>query len=116
LGGAALITLLATGVATGLSQADARPDHATLSAVGASPRVRRTLAGAQSWTLALLGTLLGVVAGFVPGVALLWARPGFDVVIPWRTLGLTLAVVPLLAGLGALLLTRSRLPLDRRLN
>ncbi len=113
--GAALVTLLATGVATGLSQADARPDHATLSAVGASPRVRRTLAGAQSWSLALLGTLLGVLAGLVPAIAIVWARPGYDVVVPWGALGLTLVVIPLLAGLGALLLTRSRLPLVHRL-
>jgi putative ABC transport system permease protein len=113
--GAALVTLLATGVATGLSQADARPDHATLSAVGASPGVRRTLAGAQSWSLALLGTLLGVIAGFVPGVALLWARPDFNVIVPWASLALTVFVVPLIAGAGALVLTRSRLPLDRRL-
>lgn len=113
--GAALITLLATGVATGLSQADARPDHATLAAVGAAPRVRRWLAGTQSWSLALLGTALGVVAGFVPAVALLWARPDYDVVVPWGALVLTLLVVPLLAGLGALLLTRSRLPMVHRL-
>jgi putative ABC transport system permease protein len=113
--GAALITLLATGVATGLSQADARPDHATLAAVGAAPRVRRWLAGTQSWSLALLGTVLGVLAGFVPAVALLWARPGYDVVVPWGALVLTLLIVPLLAGLGALLLTRSRLPMVHRL-
>jgi putative ABC transport system permease protein len=113
--GAALVTLLATGVATGLSQADARPDHATLSAVGATPRVRRTLAGAQSWSLALLGTMLGVVAGFVPGVALMWARPDYNVIVPWLPLALTLVAVPLVAGAGALLLTRSRLPMDRRL-
>jgi putative ABC transport system permease protein len=113
--GAALVTLLATGVATGLAQADARPDYATLSAVGASPRVRRTLAGAQSWSLALLGTMLGVLAGLVPAIALVWARPDYDVVVPWAALGLTLVLVPFLAGLGALLLTRSRLPMVRRL-
>ena len=77
--------------------------------------LRRRLAGAQSWSLALLGTLLGVVAGFVPAVALMWARPDYDVVIPWRPFALTLLVVPLIAGAGALLLTRSRLPMDRRL-
>jgi putative ABC transport system permease protein len=113
--GAALITLLATGVATGLAQADARPDHATLAAIGAAPRLRRWLAGAQSWTLALLGTGLGVIAGFVPAMALLWARPDYAVVVPWRMLVITVVVVPLLAGLGALLCTRSRLPLERRL-
>ena len=114
-GGAALVTLLATGVATGLAQADARPDHATLAAVGATPRLRRRLAGAQSWSLALLGTFLGVIAGWCPQSALVWARPDFDVVMPWRALTLTLLVVPALAGVGAFLLTRSRLPLDRRL-
>jgi hypothetical protein len=48
-------------------------------------------------------------------MALLWARPDYAVVVPWRMLVITVVVVPLLAGLGALLCTRSRLPLERRL-
>ena len=43
-----------------------------------------------------------MLAGLVPAIALVWARPGYDVVVPWGALALTLVVVPLLAGLGAL--------------
>mgnify|MGYP006173677701 CR=1 FL=1 len=43
--GAGVITLGAAGIATGLAQADARADHATLAAVGAAPRLRRTHGG-----------------------------------------------------------------------
>lgn len=113
--GAAVITLGAAGIATGLAQADARADHATLAAVGAAPRLRRTLAAAQALTIALLGTGLGILAGFVPAVALIGAVKSLDLVIPWARLATVLVGVPLLAGVLAFLLTRSRVPLERRI-
>ena len=113
--GAGIITLGASGVATGLAQADARADHATLAAVGAAPRLRRTLAAAQALTIALLGTALGIAAGFVPAVALIGAVESLHLVIPWLLLATVLLGVPLLAGALAWLLTRSRVPLERRL-
>lgn len=112
---AALITLGAAGIATGLAQADSRDDHATLAAIGAPPRVRRTLAAAQSLTIAGLGTGLGVLAGFVPGVALIGAVESLDLVVPWVLLAAGVAGVPLLAAAAAWLLTRLRLPLRRRI-
>ncbi|NHC12780.1 hypothetical protein [Motilibacter deserti] len=110
----AVITLGAAGVATGLALADARPDHATLAAVGAAPRVRRRLAGAQALTITLLGTVLGVLAGLVPGIAFVRSLPEYDLVAPWLSLLAIVVVVPLLAGAVALLLTRGRLPMTRR--
>jgi len=44
----AVITLGAAGIATGLAQADARADRATLAAIGSPPRVRRSLAAWQA--------------------------------------------------------------------
>ncbi|HEU0103013.1 MAG TPA: hypothetical protein VFR07_11920 [Mycobacteriales bacterium] len=72
-----------------------------------------------------LGTVLGVAAGLVPAVGLIRALNAVDstgyqrpvpypLVIPWDSLAVTLLGVPLLAGFLALLLTRSRLPLVRR--
>ena len=113
--GAALITLGAAGIATGLAQADARDDHATLAAIGAAPRVRRTLAAAQSLTIAALGTTLGVLAGFVPALALIGAVDSLDLVVPWTLLAAVVTGVPLLAAAAAWLLTRSRLPLRARI-
>lgn len=112
--GAGLITFGAAGIATGLAQADARGDHATLAAVGADPRLRRSLAAAQALSISGLGTALGVAAGFVPAVALIGAIPSLELVIPWWQLVQVMVVVPVLAAVAAWLLTRSRVPLERR--
>jgi putative ABC transport system permease protein len=124
----AILVLGASGIATGLAAADGRADLATLAAVGATPSVRRALAAFQSAVTAGLGTALGIVAGLVPAIGLLRALnstagrpPGFvqelryPLVIPWEHLAITALAVPLLAALAAALLTRSRLPLVRRL-
>jgi len=111
----ALITLGASGVATGLAQADARADHATLAAVGADPRLRRRLTAFQAAVVAGLGALLGTVSGFVPTVAYLYADAQMRFVAPWQNLLVIAVVVPAVAALAAGLLTRSRLPLARRL-
>jgi putative ABC transport system permease protein len=114
IGGAAVITLGAADIATGLAQADARADHATLAAVGAAPRVRRSLAAAQALTVSLLGTGLGIAAGFVPALALIGAMDSLDVVVTWGRLLIVLVGIPLLAGALSWLRVRSRLPLERR--
>lgn len=132
---ATVITIGAAGIATGLAQADAAADLATLSAVGATPRLRRTLSGLQCGLIAAMGVLLGAVSGLVPALGLrlvehrveldrwqpLWdagetcaPRPELFVELPWATFLQLLVVVPLVAWLLAALLTRSRVPLARR--
>jgi putative ABC transport system permease protein len=123
--GSALLVLGASGIATGLAAADGRADLSTLASVGATPGMRRRLAGAQSLVIAALGTALGVVAGLVPAIGFIRALNApvdgipravpFPLVLPWDLLLVTGLVVPLLAALAAVLLTRSRLPLVRRL-
>jgi putative ABC transport system permease protein len=123
---AAVITLTAAAAATGLAAADGRADLATLAAVGASPRVRRVLSLCQSGVIAGLGSLLGTIAGLGAAVAVLlalnrrfadvWPAPTpYPIAVPWLNVGVALVVVPLIAMLGAGLLTRSRLPVERRL-
>jgi len=123
---AGVIALGAAAIATGLAAADGRADLGTLAAVGASPRVRRGLSLSQSGVIAGLGSLLGAAAGLGGSVAVLLAlnRGGADVwpaptpypiTLPWRNVGIALLVVPVVAMLGAGLLTRSRLPIERRL-
>lgn len=109
------VTLGASVIATGLAAADGRPDLATLAAVGASPRVRRLLSMSQAATVALLGSILGVIAGLVPAVAVINARDDWPLVIPWPTLAAAVVAVPTVIALLAGLFTRSRLPLERRL-
>ncbi|KAA1397185.1 FtsX-like permease family protein [Aeromicrobium ginsengisoli] len=127
LGFGALAVLIGTMTATGLALSDARPDFSTLAAVGAAPRTRRLVAGAQAVVLASLGTVLGIAVGFAPGIAVTWPLTSASYVlgaesigdpiirVPWLLLGAMVVVVPLLAALAAMLFTRSRLPIVRRL-
>ncbi|MFJ8622905.1 FtsX-like permease family protein [Kitasatospora sp. NPDC093550] len=121
-GFAGLVVLGAAGIATGLAAADSRQDQATLAAVGAPPRIRRTMAGLQCALIALLGALLGAANGFVPAVGLLKSRAsGFGakpalITAPWGELLLVVLALPVLAGLLAALFTRTRIPLGRRLS
>ena len=123
---AGVIALGAAAIATGLAAADGRADLGTLAAVGASPRVRRGLSLSQSGVIAGLGSLLGAVAGLGGAVAVLlalnrgyadiWPAPTpYPITLPWLNVGIAVLVVPLVAMLGAGLLTRSRLPIERRL-
>ncbi|GAA3848099.1 FtsX-like permease family protein [Streptomyces sedi] len=132
---ATIITIGAAGIATGLAQADAAADLSTLSAVGATPRLRRALSGLQCGLIAAMGVLLGAVSGLVPALGLrlvehranldswqpLWdagetamPRPEMFIELPWMTFLQLIVVVPLVAWLLAALLTRSRVPLARR--
>lgn len=111
----AAVTLGAAGVATGLAQADARGDLATLAAVGAPPGVRRVLTAFQALVVAGLGALLGTASGLVPMLGYLYADPDMRFVAPWVNLLVITIAVPLTAALCAGLLTPSRLPLARRL-
>ncbi len=123
---AGLITLGAAGVATGLAAVDGRNDLATLGAIGASPRVRRLLSLNQAGVIAGVGTALGLAAGLGAAYTILaamnqgqlapdrWPRDvPYPPTVPWSSLAVLLAV-PVVAMLGAGLLTRSRLPIERR--
>nr|WP_202542671.1 FtsX-like permease family protein [Streptomyces sp. SID2563] len=126
---AGVVTVGAAAITTGLAKADAEADLTTLSAIGAAPRVRRSLSGFQCLVVALTGVLLGTAAGLVPAVALRLVdlREAMEymrenpmesaytpIVLPWATIGLLAVAVPLLAGGLAAVFTRSRVALARR--
>ncbi|MFF2775039.1 ABC transporter permease [Streptomyces sp. NPDC058052] len=133
---AGLVTIGAAGIATGLAQADAEADLKTLAAVGAPPRVRRTLSGFQCGVVAAMGVVLGSVAGLLPAMGLRlteerqqirfheqtiaegWGGdltpPYVPIVVPWETLAALLVAVPLGAALLAALVTRSKGAVARR--
>lgn len=123
-----LAVLIGTLTATGLALADARPDLATLAAVGARPRTRRAMAAAQALVIGLLGAVSGVLVGLVPGIAVTWPLTsnlhgssgsamthGPTLAIPWLLLAAVGVAVPAIAALFAGTVVRSRLPLTRRL-
>lgn len=135
LGGLGAILMLGgTLTATFLALSDARPDLATLSAVGATPRMRRGVAAGYALAVGGVGALLGVLVGFVPGIAATypltsqnWAGcygEGCPAVVgaahylnvPWTLIGGLVVVLPLFVAGVVWLFARSRLPLVSRLS
>ena len=121
---AGVLMLGGTLTATFLALSDARPDLATLSAVGAAPRARRGVAAAYALSVGAVGALLGAAVGFIPGIAVSYpltrgflpGAPSHYLDIPWTLiLGLVVAL-PLVTALVVGLTARSRLPLVARLD
>jgi putative ABC transport system permease protein len=120
---AGVLMLGGTLTATFLALSDARPDLATLSAVGASPRTRRGVAAAYAVSGGVVGALLGAAVGFIPGIAVSYpltrdftgAGPSHYLAIPWLEIAGLVVALPVLTALVVGLLARSRLPLSARL-
>jgi putative ABC transport system permease protein len=131
----AVLMLGGTLTATFLALSDARPDLATLSAVGAAPRTRRAVAAAYAVVVGGVGAVLGAAVGFIPGLAVTWpltsqsaegcsefngtadcvgSGPFLDV--PWLMVVGLVVVLPALTALVVGLFARSRLPLVARLD
>jgi putative ABC transport system permease protein len=130
----ALLVLGGTLTATFLALSDARPDFATMSAVGAGPRTRRFIAAAYAGTIGLVGAVLGAAVGFVPGIAVTFpltssswlpngatgpdgtVLPDHFIDVPWLlVIGLVVVLPVATAGIVGLT-ARSRLPLISRLS
>jgi len=129
----AVLMLGGTLTATFLALSDARPDLATLSAVGASPRTRRGVASAYAVVVGVVGAALGAAVGFIPGIAVAWPLtkttsgggvPGEEVFttvgpfldIPWLMILGLVVVLPAVTAVVVGLFARSRLPLVARLD
>ncbi|WP_288799423.1 ABC transporter permease [uncultured Arsenicicoccus sp.] len=124
-GTVALLILVATLTATALSMGEAQRDLATLAAIGSTGRLRRAIAAAQAWVLAVVGTLVGLAVGAVPGVAFARAvTSAYDesgavmvtptLTVPWDVLAVAAVGIPLLAALLAALVVRGNPVLTRR--
>jgi putative ABC transport system permease protein len=124
-----LITVVTTVAATSLAAAEGRADLTALAAVGASPRLRRGLSFSRAAVIAGLGSVLGTIAGVGMYLALMttldyearqqssdiWIYYGPAIrPISWPAVSAGLLIVPAVAILGAGLLTRSRLRVERR--
>jgi putative ABC transport system permease protein len=121
----ALLMLGGTLTVTFLSLSDARPDLATLAAVGASPASRRLVAASFAGTVGLVGAVLGAAVGFIPGYAVTFpltdesgwygGRHTHFLDVPWLLVGAVVVLLPLLASLVVGLAARSRLPTVARI-
>ena len=129
-----VLVLGGTLTATLLALSDARPDFATMGAVGAAPRTRRFVAAAYAGTIGLIGAVLGAVVGFVPGIAVTYPLTGIGwrpegstdaegvplpdhfLEVPWLLIGGLVVLLPLLTALVVGLASRSRLPMVSRVS
>jgi putative ABC transport system permease protein len=124
LGGLGAVLMLGgTLTATFLALSDARPDLATLSAVGASPRRRRSIAAAYALVVGFVGSVLGAAVGFIPGIAVTfplthpaYSRLGPFLDVPWLLVVGLVVGLPVVTALVVAGCTRSRLPLVARLD
>ncbi|WP_159552522.1 FtsX-like permease family protein [Citricoccus sp. K5] len=113
-GATALLVFSVAGMTTGLALADARRDQTVLSSVGANPRTRKSMAAAQTFTGALLGTLLGVPVGAVAVIGI-GAVQFYSVEwIPWLQLAVLVIGVPVLAAALTWLVVPGTLPIRQR--
>jgi putative ABC transport system permease protein len=119
----AVLMLGGTLTATFLALSDARPDLATLSAVGASPRRRRSIAAAYALVVGFVGSLLGAAVGFIPGIAVTYplTRPAYStrgpfLDVPWLLVVGLVVGLPVVTALVVAACTRSRMPLVARLD
>jgi putative ABC transport system permease protein len=103
--GSLLLALSVTGVAVALGEAESRPEQRTLLALGAQPQLRRWVAGARAGSIALLAGVLAIPAGLLPVWGLLASR-GSPLVVPIPEVLTALLVLPVLAIIGTVLLTR----------
>jgi putative ABC transport system permease protein len=101
------LALLIVAVVVALIGEESRRDRAIVTAVGASPRTRRALAGASACVVAAAAGALAVPAGLIPVVVFRIAQDrGYPIVVPWAPIAIALLGVPLIAGLAAAVASR----------
>jgi putative ABC transport system permease protein len=103
----ALLALGILAMTVGLIRGESAGDLRTLTATGATSRIRRTLTATTAGALALLGTLLAVAGAYVVLIATYHDDLGYLSHVPVVYLALAIAGVPLAAtGAGWLLAGR----------
>ncbi len=100
----ALLALAILAMTVGLIRGESAGDLRTLTATGATGRIRRTLTGATAGALALLGALLGVAGAYVVMMATYHDDLGYVSDVPVLYLVLIVVGVPLTAAAAGWLL------------
>jgi putative ABC transport system permease protein len=102
--GGAILALAILALTVGLIRSESAADLRTLTAAGASSRIRRTLTGATAGALALLGAVLGVTGAYLVMLALYHDDLGYLSDVPVFYLVLAIVGVPLVATAAGWLL------------
>ena len=95
IGAGGLLALAILAMTVGLIRAESAGDVRTLTATGATARIRRTLTATTAGALALLGELLGVAGAYVVLLATYYDDLGYLSDVPFRFLALVVFGVPL---------------------
>jgi putative ABC transport system permease protein len=96
-GAGALLALAILAMTVGLIRSESAGDLRTLTATGATSRIRRTLTAATAGALAVLGVLLGVAGAYVVLTATYHDKLGYLSHVPFIYLALAVVGVPLAA-------------------
>jgi putative ABC transport system permease protein len=110
-----VIALGVLAMSVGLVRSETAGELRTLSAVGASSRVRRTITGATAGAIGLLGAILGAAGATMAGVV--WARSSLSTTFgdfPVLDLLAILVGLPLVAAVGGWLLAGRQPPVMAR--
>jgi putative ABC transport system permease protein len=94
----ALLALAILAMTVGLIRGESAGDLRTLTAAGATSRIRRTLTATTAGALALLGAILAVAGAYVVMLALYHDDLGYLSDVPVLYLGLAIIGVPLAAA------------------
>src|SRR5262249_34426066 len=99
-----LVALGVLAMTVGLIRSEAGRDMSTLTATGASSRTRRTITGATTGALALLGAALGTAGAYAALLA--WHHSDLHPManVPWINLALNVIALPALATAAGWLL------------
>ena len=110
----ALLALAILAMTVGLIRSESAGDLRTLTATGATSRIRRTLTGATAGALALLGGLLGVAGAYLALAATYLDDLGYLARIPVVPLVLIVVGVPVAATAAGWLLAGREPPVIAR--
>src|SRR5262249_17549916 len=100
----ALLALAILAMTTGLIRGESAGDLRTLTAAGATPRIRRTLTATTAGALAFLGALLGIAGAYIALPATYHDAPDYLSNVPILSLALAAVGVPLAASAAGWLL------------
>jgi putative ABC transport system permease protein len=103
-GAGVLLTLGVLAMTVGLIRGETARDTRTLTATGASRRVRRAIVAATAGALALLGALIGTVGAYLAVFAWYHAEPHWLAHVPVADLLAIVVALPALAYAGGWLL------------
>jgi putative ABC transport system permease protein len=94
----ALLALSILAMTVGLIRSESAGDLRTLTATGATARIRRTITATTAGALALLGALLGVAGAYVVLLAMFYDDLGYLSHVPVLYLGGAVVGIPLAAA------------------